>query len=63
MSNKEKIKEGGYICRDCAKKNKGEFQGGTCSRANCIICDKESIQAPTTDYNWPWHKQTFAEWD
>jgi hypothetical protein len=63
MENKETIKKGGYSCHECAKKNNGTFHGGTKIREHCIVCDKESIQAPTTDYSWPWHKQTFGEWD
>lgn len=63
QTDKEKIQEGGYICHECATKNKGNFQGGTCSIEPCILCGKEEINAPTTDYNWPWHKQKLWDWD
>lgn len=62
---KEKIQQGGAICRDCAIENNAKVPenhlGCTWWTDKCIICEEKTSCCCTTDWDWPFWKPSFME--
>jgi|GEM_PF-4393182 len=63
-SLKQKLKDGYFICFDCAKKHGAKSTGpNTCSSQKCSVCEEIKTCNAVTDWHWPKDLKIGYVWD